>query len=72
MSFPGISTGGGGLSNADNGHMSTGNKEFGPNAVYHAPVNIGGSTINDNKIMYALLALAAVGAYVLLKKKGRK
>lgn len=68
--IPGINTGGGGISNADNGHISTGAKTFGPSTVYHAPVNLGGSTVNDNKFTYALLAMAVVaGAYLFKKGK---
>jgi len=67
--IPGINTGGGGMSNADNGHMSTGPSSFGTNTVTHAPVNIGGSTVNNNTWMYIAGGIAAL--FLLMKLRGK-
>ena len=68
----GLDTGGGAISpnQTDNGHMSTGDTNFGAYTVTHAPVNIGGSTVNGNKWLYAVAAIA--GLFLYFKSKGRK
>lgn len=68
--IPNISGGSGGISSADNGHMSTGDASFGTNTVTHAPVNIGGSTVNNQKWLYVAGGVAAL--FLISKMWGKK